>query len=409
MLKKIRKLLFSKYFPAFIRKKIIRNQLCVDLKLLLRENIIIKVAETRDELFQALSLVQKMYEKNKIIDKNTTGLRITKFHLLPTTTVIVAKRGEEVIGTFSQIMDTPLGLPIDDFTSLKELRKKSKRVCEISSLAICEKWRSKTNGLFIPLSLFAIMYARKFTGADKMVIVTNERARFVYEDIFLFEHLTVNSTRYESVNDDRAFAQYLNLEKFEKDIFNIYAEESKERNIFKMYYAPDWVSQLSVDHLFYQTVPLMNYDRDTLDYFFKELGMLNDLTDSEKQVIYNHYSIYDEGYGKNLYISQRRFQRHYCRMRVDIHIKEKIVSTECIELSRGGASILLPIEGEVERESILPIEVYFNAYLVCHVTTRVVWIHGNKFGVEVMLNQVQSWYYHIDQLEQMVFSSRKPA
>tara|TARA_Y100000296_G_C5160436_1_gene251513 strand:+ start:175 stop:1380 length:1206 start_codon:yes stop_codon:yes gene_type:complete len=396
--------MLSKKCPNFLRKKMMRNNLNVDVNVIKDNNIVIKVAETDDELFQAFSLVQKMYEKGKIVDRNTTGLRVTKFHLLPTTKVIVAKIGDEVIGTVSQIMDTPLGLPIDDFISLDNLRKCSKRICEISSLAISEKWRSNSKGLFYPLTLFSIYYAKEVTSADRLVIVTNERARYVYEDIFLFDPLTINSAKYTSVNDDHAFAQKLDLVQFESRCFQAYAEMSEEKNLYRMYSSPKWKEHLKIDDGYYNTVPLMSFNKSTLDVFFDELGMLNELKDSEKQVIYNLYSIFEGSYGENFYIHQRRFPRFYAKMKSEIHISGSVYHAECIEVSRGGASLVLFDDCELQKGQELTMKVYLSDYNVCEIRTKVIWKTNNTIGVEVLIDKISEWYHQIDKLEEVMLS-----
>ncbi len=398
--RKINKLL-PKVLPAKSRKRISRSKLDVDGGFLEREGIILKVADTRDEITQAFALVQKVYEGQNIVDKNSSGLRITKYHLLPTTKVLIAKKGDKVIGTVSQIMDTSIGLPIDDMIPLGQLRDQSKRICEISSLAIDPEWRSGAKGLFFPLTLFSINYSRLISGADYLVIVTNDRVRFLYEDIFLFEPININSQDYQNVNDSSAFAQKLYLNDIEGNYFDIFKKYPPSKNMYNMLVNPPWGKLIDYanEKSPYAIVPLMHYDEFLLNELFEANSMLEQMSDSEKQVIYNLYSIYNKEFGVNLYISKRKFPRFYTKMDATISIDGVEYLTECIELSRGGGSFLWP-KGMKSQKKRYELKIFFNDMTPCKVYAKVSWTFKNKIGFEILVDGIENWYSFMDEIEE---------
>jgi hypothetical protein len=78
----------------------------------LKRSVVIKFAETKDEYEQAFSLVYNTYLNIGVIKPNRSNLRLTLYHALPTTKVLIVKKNKTVISTLTTILDNPLGLPL---------------------------------------------------------------------------------------------------------------------------------------------------------------------------------------------------------------------------------------------------------------------------------------------------------
>src|SRR5258708_4736574 len=76
------------------------------------------------------------------------GIRATKFHVLPTTSVIVALWDGEIIATASIIQDSELHLPADSIFDLSGLRQRTRGLVEVSALAIDKAFRGRREILF---------------------------------------------------------------------------------------------------------------------------------------------------------------------------------------------------------------------------------------------------------------------
>ena len=120
--------------PKKLQHKILRR--LINLEEVLEEEIQFKVAENQDELEQALEIVHESYLSKRLIKAEDSQLRVTKYQCLPTTRVLVAKIGEDVVATMTVILDTPMGLPIETVTDIQAFRKQGLRIAEISSLGI---------------------------------------------------------------------------------------------------------------------------------------------------------------------------------------------------------------------------------------------------------------------------------
>ena len=159
-----------KFLPKGIRGVLSRSLFQVNLKSEKdnKDKIIFKIASDTDEIISALRLIQENYQRLKMTDSDDL-IRASKFNLLPTTAVFVAKCGEEVVGTISVIVDSSLGLPIDDFSDISSYREDG-RVVEIGSFCIKESWRSRNSGISVPLALFSLKYCFEKVDTDFVVL-----------------------------------------------------------------------------------------------------------------------------------------------------------------------------------------------------------------------------------------------
>lgn len=97
-----------------------------------------KIADDWNELCQAYRLLYKEYLNVGYTQENPRELLFTPYHLLPTTTVFLAKAKETVLSTATLVYDSKLsGLPMDAlfYTELDRLRREKRKILEVCSLA----------------------------------------------------------------------------------------------------------------------------------------------------------------------------------------------------------------------------------------------------------------------------------
>jgi hypothetical protein len=147
-----------------------------------------KIASTKVEVEGAMALVYKEYLKRGYIssDYYKNKLRVTLHHILPTTTIFVVLKDNEVIATTVLIPDSPLGLPMDmGFKKVaNQLRVNDRRICESGHLAIksdifgsgCFSMfnLSKLNFIFTLFKL-VFQYVAFYEKFDDICIVTNPK------------------------------------------------------------------------------------------------------------------------------------------------------------------------------------------------------------------------------------------
>ena len=136
--------LLIKILPPRLRHELIRSKFKLSYDL--PDNLEICVADNRQDFEASLNLVYRYYCKLGYCEENRHQMRATLHHALPTTTTIVAKVDQIVVGALTIVRDNRLGLPIEKVGSLDEYRKGGVRLAEITSLVIDKKYRRAEGG-----------------------------------------------------------------------------------------------------------------------------------------------------------------------------------------------------------------------------------------------------------------------
>ena len=76
------------------------------------ERLVLKIAETQEELEACFSLLHDAYVGSGFMKPDPSGMRVTIYHALPTTTTLCAKWDGQVVGTLSLIRESALGFPL---------------------------------------------------------------------------------------------------------------------------------------------------------------------------------------------------------------------------------------------------------------------------------------------------------
>ena len=72
----------------------------------------LKIAETQEELEACFAVLHDAYVDSGFMKPDPSGMRVTIYHALPTTTTLCAKYDGEVVGTISLIRESALGVPL---------------------------------------------------------------------------------------------------------------------------------------------------------------------------------------------------------------------------------------------------------------------------------------------------------
>lgn len=186
-----------------------------------KRRIVYHIARTKEELYQAYSLVYKEYISRGYIPKYyKSKIRLSIYNALPSTTTFVAKDKNKVVATVTLIPDSPIGLPMDKIykKELDSLRKRGHRLSEVSQLSIDsrffpKKWFSMFNfsKLMFIFHLFKLVfdYVEFKTDIDEICIAVNPKHQYLYKFLF-FEKLGCLKY-YGSVNKAPALAFHLSL------------------------------------------------------------------------------------------------------------------------------------------------------------------------------------------------------
>ena len=176
-----------------------------------------KVAATQDERMAAFQLVYESYLQTGLIEPNPYQMRVTPYHLLPTTEVFVATCQGETIFTGTLVADGELGLPMESIFGREVAlrREQDLFLSEVSCLAA--RGNQFTHGfrVFLELCRLMVQYARRQYVDELLVAVHPKHARF-YQRFMAFE-LIGRERLYPAVCDHPAVSLSLNFARIDQE------------------------------------------------------------------------------------------------------------------------------------------------------------------------------------------------
>jgi hypothetical protein len=180
-------------------------------------DVIYKVAATREERAAAFRLVYKSYLQAGLGKPNPHEMRVTPYHLLPTTELFVALHQGEAISTVSLVIDGKLGLPLESVYAQEVAlrRKRGVLLGEVSCLADRRSHFRRFFPVFLRLSRLMVQYARRQGLGELLVAVHPKHARF-YQRFMSFE-LIGRETSYPAVRNRPAVALSLDFARIDRE------------------------------------------------------------------------------------------------------------------------------------------------------------------------------------------------
>ncbi len=171
-----------------------------------------KTARSRNEWEAAFRIVYDAYVESGLITANDYGMRVTPYHLIPTTQVFVACRNESVVGTLSLVEDSRWGVPLDSVfpRQVQKLRDEGYRFGEVTCLA--DRGTPSRCALTVVMKLMGLMaqFASRH-GVQKLIIGVHPRHAGFYERLAAFES-TGPTKAYPAVKNHPVIPMVLDLE-----------------------------------------------------------------------------------------------------------------------------------------------------------------------------------------------------
>ena len=155
-----------------------------------KSGITYKVADHRRDRIDAFRLVYQNYLERGLIEADVFALRVTPYHLLPTTNTFIAVQCDRVISTVSLIGDGELGLPMESIypDEINDARERGLYVGEVSALAIQDVPLKRFVPIFVKLTRLMAQYARA-RGMDQLWIAAHPKHGRFYERFLGFEQI----------------------------------------------------------------------------------------------------------------------------------------------------------------------------------------------------------------------------
>ena len=169
----------------------------------------LKIAETREELEACFSLLHDAYVDAGFMRPDPSGMRVTIYHALPTTTTLCAK-WDGVVEPSRSSARVPWVSPAGHF-DLSDLRAREADRRSLG-LAVHPKFRKTGGAILFPLMKFMYEYSTTFFDTRHLVIAVNQNRIEMYESLLFFQRLTANVVEeYDFANGAPAVGASLDL------------------------------------------------------------------------------------------------------------------------------------------------------------------------------------------------------
>ena len=311
--------------------------------------LVLKVAETREELEACFKILHDAYVGAGFMKPHPSGLRVTLYHALPTTTTLCAKWDGQVVGTLSMIREGVFGFPLQSVFDLAPVRAREGQIAEISALAVHPDFRKTGGAIMFPLMKFMHQYCVSFFDTRHLVIAVNPDRIEMYESLLAFERLQEQVVgNYDFANGAPAVGASLDLQTAEAVFNKIYGRAKPRKNLADYFFRRSLANiRLPKRRYFTTNDPVMT--PELLDHFFNQRTQTLDALDDRKKALL--WSIYQtaeyrrvlpmlDGGEVPLGQALRRHQRHSisCPGRLQLSAEDggQVFELDVIELSLGG-------------------------------------------------------------------------
>jgi PilZ domain/Acetyltransferase (GNAT) family len=230
----------------------------------------LKIAETKAELEACFALLHDAYVSSGFMAPHPSGLRVTPYHALPTTTTLCAKFDGDVVGTLSIVREGVFGFPMQSAFDLSAIRAREGRIAEISALAVHPSFRKTGGTALFPLMKFMFEYCTRFFDTRHLVIAVHPSRAELYEALLMFERLSAHTVdHYDFAGGAPALGATLDLQAAPQRFEEVYGGRSARRNLHR-YFTGTRLPNIRLPSRGYFTSndPVMT--PALLDYFFNQ-------------------------------------------------------------------------------------------------------------------------------------------
>jgi GNAT superfamily N-acetyltransferase len=275
--------------PREVRFALIRSMVeCEDAP---DSRLVLKIAETQEELEACFSLLHDAYVGSGFMKPHPSGMRVTIYHALPTTTTLCAKFDGRVVGTVSIVRAGVFGFPMQSIFDLRSVREQGGNIAEVSALAVHPDFRKTGGTILFPLMKFLHEYCIRHFDTRHLVIAVNPDRIELYEALLLFQRLRPTPIEsYDFANGAPAVGATLDLGYSNHRMREVYGHRDPRKNLHHYFFESELANiQHPTQPYFTTNHPVLT--PDLMDHFFNRRTRVFDGLDEERRCLLR--SIYD--------------------------------------------------------------------------------------------------------------------
>ena len=252
----------------------------------------LKIADTQDELEACFRILHDAYVAAGFMRPDPSGLRVTVYHALPTTTTLCAKWDGRVVGTISMIREGVFGFPLQSVFNLGAVRAKGGQIAEISALAIDPAFRRTGGMVLFPLMKFMYDYCLAYFDTRHIVIAVNPNKIEMYESLLFFDRLQAQEVdNYDFANGAPAVGAALDLAAAASVFEQAYQQKRPRKNLFH-YFVQHRLPNTTLPQRRFHTTNDPVLTPAMMDYIFNQRTRVFASLDDRRRLLLQ--SIYDD-------------------------------------------------------------------------------------------------------------------
>ena len=371
------------------------------------------IASTQQELEGCFALLHDAYVASGFMKPDASGLRVTPYHALPTTTTLFAKFDDQIVGTLSIIREGVFGFPMQSAFDLTAVRARPGRIAEISALAVHAGFRDASGTILFPLMKFMYEYCTAYFDTRHLVIAVNPKHIEMYESLLLFQRLHAEVVdNYQFANGAPAVGASLDLSTAPALFEESYEGRRTNKNLYHYF------TQVTLPNIHFPQRPYYTTNDPVmspalLDHFFNQRTQVFQQLDERRRRLLK--AIYhEEGYRKVLppvadgpVVAEplRRHRRYSFKCPAWMELSDEgvvqSVALEVIDVSQSGflaraeSALGEQMRGLVRLELGAGVVVTTTAVVVRRITTP----NGSFFGFQIDGPDDHEWRRTIDSME----------
>ena len=257
----------------------------------------LKIADTQEELEACFRILHDSYVAAGFMQPDPSGLRVTIYHALPTTTTLCAKWDGQVVGTISMIREGVFGFPLQTEFDLGPVRAKTGQIAEVSALAVAPAFRKTGGQILFPLMKFMTDYCRSYFDTRHIVIAVNPNKIEMYESLLFFDRLQDKVVdHYDFANGAPAVGATLDLVEGIAHFEHAYGHKPDHKNLSR-YLFNSRLENIQLPQRRFHTTNDPVLTPSMMDYFFNQRTQVFAGLDERKRrllrSIYDHTSYAD--------------------------------------------------------------------------------------------------------------------
>lgn len=385
---------FALLCPKFIRKIIVRSRFKINYSL--DSEIEFKIATTKDEIEQALNLVHDSYVNLNYINKNTDRLHLTKYLALPTTTILVVKLKDEVIGTMSIVLNTSLGLPVETTWNINEYKKNGANIAEVSALAIKNGMKQYKGQIFLPLIKLCFLVARDILKLDGFVIATTYEVEPFNTDLLLYEKISDSrGQKHNLVKGNKSSCCFLKLDNSTHENYQkIYSHKDKSSNLHHFFYEANTPNIKLPSKTISVQAQLKEKNKAMVELLKEKPHIFSGFSEAEKLVISNLDSSQQLAPLHKRTVNDRKHPRLVTMIdsRIEVASNNISIPVKVMEVSKDGLKmkwIRDHLDLKINDEILVTMDKRFSTQSF---SVKIMWVENDQtFGCMIQSNSKYSW------------------